>query len=94
MHNADLGWAKITHPFHPLRGRSLRILKTRKVAGKDTLILQETNRGTFAVPREWTDQADPWPCDPPKHPPPILSFQCLRELLEIVKRAADDAKGG
>jgi hypothetical protein len=90
MHNADSGWAKITHPFHPLREQRFRILKTRKVAGQDTLILQGTNRGTFAVPREWTDQADPWPYDP--HEPPVLSFHCLLELVEIVNRAIGEVE--
>ncbi|MBE3120253.1 MAG: hypothetical protein IMZ50_16055 [Candidatus Atribacteria bacterium] len=90
MRNADFGWTKITHPFHPLREQRFRILKTRKVAGQDTLILQGTNSGTFAVPREWTDQADPCPYDLREFPAPILSFQCLRELVEIAARIGDE----
>jgi hypothetical protein len=53
------GCAEITHPFHPLKGKSFVILKSRSVAGVETLVLQGSSRGTFAVPKEWTDQADP-----------------------------------
>jgi hypothetical protein len=80
MGNADLGWAKITHPFHPLRGQRFKVVKTRKVAGQDTLILEGTQSGTFAIAREWTNQAD----HQTERPTLILSFQCLRELMEIV----------
>ena len=90
MRNADLGWATITHPFHPLREQRFKILKTRKVAGQDTLILQGTHSGTFAVAREWTDAADPCPYDQNERPAPILSFQCLRELMEIVNHIGDE----
>jgi len=53
-----LGWAEIRHPFHPLRGQSFPVLKTRRLAGVDTLILRGLERGTFSVAREWTDWAD------------------------------------
>ena len=58
-----LGWAEIRHPFHPLRGQSfpVLILKTRRVAGIDTLILRGLEHGTFGVAREWTDWGEPSP---------------------------------
>jgi hypothetical protein len=56
-----LGWAEIRHPFHPLRGQSFPVLKTRRVAGVETLILRGLERGTFSIAREWTDWADPDP---------------------------------
>jgi hypothetical protein len=42
-----------------MKGKAFSILKTRSVAGVETLVLQGSSRGTFAVPREWTDQAEP-----------------------------------
>jgi hypothetical protein len=56
-----LGWAEIRHPFHPLRGQSFPVLKTRRVAGIDTLILRGLEHGSFSVARAWTDWADPDP---------------------------------
>lgn len=58
-HSEDLGWAEITHPFHPLRGQRFRILKTRCVGSVQTLILAGSSSGTFAVSTEWTDHAPP-----------------------------------
>jgi Family of unknown function (DUF5372) len=57
--NPPLGWAEIRHPFHPLRGQRFEVLKKRRVAGVDTLVLRELERGSFSVSREWTDWADP-----------------------------------
>ena len=84
LHSSPLGWAEISHPFHPLRGRRFEVLKKRRVAGVDTLILRELERGTLSVPREWTDWADPSPYDsltPPSH---RLSADCLFELVALL----------
>jgi len=50
-----LGWARITHPFHPLRQQRFEVLKTRRVSGVDTLILRHPQLGSYAVVQEWTD---------------------------------------
>jgi hypothetical protein len=59
--NAHLGWAEIRHPFHPLRGQRFEVLKTRRLAGLDTLILRDLAQGSFSIARDWTDWADPDP---------------------------------
>jgi hypothetical protein len=51
-----LGWAVVTHPFHPLRGQRFLILKSRTCSGRPTLILEGGECGTFSVLREWTDR--------------------------------------
>lgn len=58
-HSEHLGWAEIRHPYHPLRGQRFPVLKKRRIAGKDTLILRGLDCGTFSVAREWTDWGDP-----------------------------------
>jgi hypothetical protein len=50
-----LGWATITHPFHPLRQQRFEVLKTRRVSGIDTLILRHPQLGSYTVTQEWTD---------------------------------------
>jgi len=35
------------------------VLKIRKVSGVETLSLRHAERGSFGVPREWTDWAPP-----------------------------------
>ena len=82
--HSPLGWAEISHPFHPLRGRRFEVLKKRRVAGVDTLILRELERGTLSVPREWTDWADPSPYDSLTLPPHRLAADCLFELVALL----------
>lgn len=90
LHNEqDFGWATLTHPFHPLRNQRFRVLKVRKVAGEDTLILQGSYRGTFAVPKEWTDQADPNPGDYAAGGPAFLCSRCLLRLSHIIDRVSN-----
>ena len=57
MPKPALGWALITHPFHPLAGQRFAILKVRKIAGQEILSLYDQKRGSLAIPRAWTDQA-------------------------------------
>ena len=75
--------AKITHPYHPLRGQKFPVLKTRRVSGVDTLVLRGSNMGTFAVPKEWTDKGNPLD-DSARRKAHILDFRCLLALKEII----------
>jgi len=83
-----LGWAEIRHPFHPLRGRRFEVLKKRRIAGVDTLILRELERGTFTVAREWTDWADPSPYDLVGVSPQRLGAESLFELVALLDQLA------
>jgi hypothetical protein len=80
-----LGWAEIRHPFHPLRGQHFEVLKKRRVAGVDTLILRELERGSFSVAREWTDWADPSLSDSLGFPPRRLDAELLLELATLLE---------
>jgi Family of unknown function (DUF5372) len=81
-----LGWAEIQHPFHPLRGQSFPVLKKRRVAGVDTLILRGLEHGTFAVAREWTNWADPNPYG--GLTPPRLNICTLLELVDLLEQVS------
>jgi hypothetical protein len=83
--SSPLGWAEIRHPFHPLRGRCFEVLKKRRTAGVDTLILRELERGSFSVAREWTDWADPSLSDSLGLPPRRLDAQSLLELISLLE---------
>jgi hypothetical protein len=85
---SPLGWTEISHPFHPLRGRRFEVLKKRRIAGVDTLILRELERGTLSIPREWTDWADPTPYDALTLPPHRLAAGCLFELVALLDALA------
>jgi hypothetical protein len=75
----------IRHPFHPLYGRRFEVLKKRRVAGVDRLILRELERGSFSVAREWTDWAAPSRSDSPGFPPRRLDARLLFELVTLLE---------
>jgi Family of unknown function (DUF5372) len=83
--SSPLGWAEIRHPFHPLRGQRFEVLKKRRIAGVDTLILRELERGSFSVAREWTDWGDPSLSDSLGFPPRWLDAQLLLELASLLE---------
>jgi Na+-translocating ferredoxin:NAD+ oxidoreductase RnfC subunit len=79
-----LGWAEITHPFHPRRGQRFQILKARQVSGIQTLVLRGTSGGTFAINQEWTDQAKPSSNSSLHIGDGVLNAQSLLALVELV----------
>ena len=85
MPKPALGWALITHPFHPLAGQRFRILKVRKLAGQELLSLYDQKRGSLTIPRAWTDQAEPSPYAGLPEPAPILDVHGLLKLHELLR---------
>ncbi len=77
-----LGWAEITHPFHPYHGKKFEILKKRHVSGINTLILKNIPEGTIAINQEWTNLAEP----STQLSKSILKFECLLDLADLVNR--------
>jgi hypothetical protein len=69
-----------------MKGKTFSILKTRSVAGVETLVLQGSSSGTFAVPREWTDQAEPCASFSPNQQPPIFDPRRLLDLAELIRQ--------
>ena len=62
------------------------MLKTRRVAGCETLILRDLAHGTFTVARDCTDWADPTVVDTLGLPPQRLNADSLLELVVVVAR--------
>lgn len=85
LSNPSLGWALITHPFHPLKGQRFAILKIRKIAGREVLSLYDDKRGSLPIPRDWTDQALLSPHAGLIEPAPILEARCLLKLHDLVQ---------
>jgi hypothetical protein len=83
--STPLGWAKVTHPFHPRQGQSYQILKTRRVSGVETLILRDNPAGTFAIAKDWTNLSDPSSQADSDFIPLILHFDSLQGIVDIIK---------
>jgi hypothetical protein len=83
-----LGSAAITHPFHPLRGQRFPVLKIRLVSGVPCVSLRHADRGSFAVPQEWTD----WGItEPPLSPSLVIDAFGLSDLAAIVDFLVSDS---
>lgn len=87
--NSDLGWAEITHPFHPFKGQQFPVLKTRRVAGKDTLVLRHPERGSFGIIREWTDWGAPTGSGSPNAAAGRFDIGMLLDLVDLFDLLAD-----
>ena len=61
------------------------MLKKRRIAGIDTLILREHESDSFSVAREWTDWADPPAYDSLSVPPCRLEAESLFELVTLLE---------
>jgi hypothetical protein len=86
-----LGWAEISHPFHPLRGQRFPVLKTRRVAGIDTLILGHMERGSFGIAREWTDWGAPSAHDGREATACRFDLGLLLDLIALIELLADSS---
>jgi L-lactate utilization protein LutC len=80
--NKDLGSATITHPFHPLYGKSFAILKIRKFpSGRFFSLLTEND--VFCVPESWIipNKSDCFENSP-------FDVEVVQSLLEFVRNHA------
>ncbi len=82
--NKYSGYATITHPFHPLKDQRFQILSTKNFNNRDILSLKMSTRGPIAIPRDWTDKADPNPYQTLSELSPILSFSHLQQLVKLI----------
>jgi len=91
---SHLGWAEISHPFHPLRGQRFQVLKERRTAGIDTFLLRDPDHGTFSIAREWTDRADPSPYGWMGLPPRRFNADSLFELATLLEELTKPEQKG
>jgi L-lactate utilization protein LutC len=74
--NQDYGTATITHPFHPLHGKTFTVLKIRKYPHERFVSLLAED-DVFCVPESWImPQADNTHYSP-------FDIETLRSLLEL-----------
>jgi Family of unknown function (DUF5372) len=69
-------------------------LKERRVAGVDTLVLRDSERGSFSVAREWTSLAKPSVYEALGVRRGRLDAELLLELVALVQQLADRSAEG
>ena len=48
---------RVTHPFHPLRGRTFQLVDCRQTWGEDRVYFHDDAGQLARLPRQWTDVA-------------------------------------
>jgi hypothetical protein len=76
-HEVPESFVTVTHPFHPLSGRRLRVLFERKLAGGAAVSCEGGPLGSLMVPLAWTDRG-PAVADAP------LTYEVLVELAAVI----------
>ena len=83
--SANLGWATITHPFHPLKGQHCLILEVQRIGTTERLTLRTSDEHVFFIPSEWTDRVPPAPQADSLGPVTRLDPIALLKLTEIIR---------
>ena len=76
---------QITHPFHPLCGQQVEVVRVRRGADPD-LIVRLPDGCHAALAMSWTDYAAPsgLNLDPPSVAPHLLDFDGLRQIAQLI----------
>jgi len=80
-----LGWVTVTHPFHPLRGQQVEVVRIRSGADPDLIVRHPDGRHA-AIAVDWTDYAALPDIDPPPIPPNLLDFDGLWQAAQLIER--------
>jgi hypothetical protein len=78
----------VTHPFHPLLGRELRVLGRRWHGGRLTFFC-DADGVRVRMPQEWTDQGP----EPAAEPLSVESLTELRAVLDTLARRDQERAG-
>lgn len=67
-----------------MRGQRFEVLKPRQVAGTESLIVRDGERGSFSIARDWTDWGTPEPSAGLTVSAGKLAFEPLMELVALI----------
>ena len=81
----------IIHPFHPLRGQQVEVIRVRRGTDPD-IIVRHPDGSHAAVAMSWTDYAIPAGVEPPSSPPHLLEFTGLRQAVQLIARIRQDGR--
>ena len=81
----------ITHPYHPLHGQQVEII--RVLSGTDPdLVVRHPGGRCIIVAMSWTDYAAPPEPDGPRVPPHLLDLDGLYQVAQLIDRIGGDGR--
>ena len=81
----------ITHPFHPLCGQQVEVVRIRWGTDPD-MIIRLPDGVHAAVAVDWTDYATSTDLDPPSVAPHLLDFDGLYQAVQLIDRIRQEVR--
>ena len=81
---------RVTHPFHPLNGKTLSCVGERNSRYGTRLLLRVDERNVCSVPRQWTDVEAPDPEIVLGKGRAVLRLADFLELADFVRRLLEN----
>src|SRR2546425_8455431 len=78
------GWVTVIHPYHPLYGQQVEIIRIRRGADPD-LIIRHLDGYHGAIAASWTSYAST-PDALPSAKPPLLDLEGLCQLACVIEQ--------
>ena len=88
--NDQVQYCTITHPFHPLHGKKIKIVSLKQTWGEDRMFYRQEDGRITSIPACWTSIYELRPFNVISKGRSVFRFQ---ELLELV-RLTDDFMSG
>lgn len=80
----------VTHPFHPLAGRRVEVLFTKRRAGAAVFVCADGVSRSVTLPQEWTDRGP----QPFEHRLSVEGLTAARALVDALPRRRATVGGG
>jgi Family of unknown function (DUF5372) len=79
------GFVTVTHPYHPLYGQKVEVVRVRRGVDPD-LIIRHPDGFHMAIAMSCTDSAEPSPLRPQDLAPPVLlDFAGLCQMAQFIE---------
>ena len=86
-------WVEVTHPFHPFRGQSFKMVRQRRLSGVDSVELKGPGLCNVTVPLEWTSLAVPSAYANEESLCCVAPFEKLDELAQFLAGLDEESRG-
>jgi hypothetical protein len=81
----------VTHPFHPLRGQQLEVVRIRRGTDPD-IIARCSDDSHVAIAMSWTDYAAPSCPEPLSTSPHLLAFDGLYQAAQLIDHIRQEGR--
>ena len=82
----------ITHPYHPLCGQQVEIIRIHHRGADPDLVVQFPDGLHAAIAMSWTDYVTPRGFELPSAPPHLLDFDGLRQAIQLIDRIRQEGR--